>query len=436
MNLNRIVRAGQDRHPIAMFLLLGCTVAIAACGGGGGGATGTGGKAAGTGGKAAGTGGSASGTGGSMGTGGVTNPPPPVDGGSDAPVSSDAPADAPPLPCIIDGGDASGDCCPDDPLKTQPGACGCGVPDDDADYDLTPDCHDGCPNDPTKIVPGVCGCFIAETDTDHDGTPDCHDGCIQNPALQTPGLCGCALPDSAAPLCLAHRYRFDDGAAGDAGASNMVRDSVGTAHGTAMNVTLNGSGTLTLAGGVSDQYVSLPSGIISALGNSATFEAWITWTGPIASWQRVFDFGANDSPTPGGQGTGTAFVFFTPNSPTGVPLLSVNTVGLTEVLGATSFPQGLNGTQPHYVACVIDGGVAGDGGRTPSASIYIDGALVRTTTSISTLSGLNDIYNWLGRSQFISDTEFAGTYYDFRIHSSAMTAQQISASFTAGPDVP
>ena len=410
MNLNRIVRAGQDRHPIAMFLLLGCTVAIAACGGGGGGATGTGGKAAGTGGKAAGTGGSASGTGGSMGTGGVTTPPPPVD-----------------------GGDASGDCCPDDPLKTQPGACGCGVPDDDSDYDMTPDCHDACPGDPSKAAPGACGCYVADTDTDTDGTPDCHDACPRNPARQTLGLCGCALPDTAAPLCLAHRYRFDDGGAGDAGAGNMVRDSVGTAHGTAMNVTLNGSGTLTLAGGISDQYVSLPSGIISALGNSATFEAWFTWTGPTASWERVFDFGS--SGTAGQQSAaGTAFVFFTPNNALGVPFLSVNTVGLTEVSGTTSLSQ--NGAQPHHVACVIDGGSAGDGGTAATVALYIDGALIGRVPSLSTLSGLDDVNNWLGRSQFAADTDFQGTYYDFRIHSSAMTQAQISASFTAGPDAP
>jgi hypothetical protein len=435
MNLNRVARAGQDRHPFAMFMLLACAVAVAACSSGGGGG-GTGGR--GTGGTAAGTGGRGMG---GAGTGGA-----PVDA-SDAPISSDTAMDTPPLACIIDGGDASGDCCPDDPLKTQPGACGCGVPDDDSDYDLTPNCNDMCPDDPTKIVPGVCGCFIAETDTDNDGTPDCRDGCPKNPALQAPGLCGCALPDTAAPLCLAHRYRFDDGSPADggvgdggAGATTMVRDSVGTAHGTAVNVTLTGTGTLTLAGLASDQYVSLPSGIISGLGNSATFEAWITWNDLGGNWQRVFDFGASE--VPGGQGTGQAFVFFTPRSGLAAgnfTLLSVNTVGLTEVAGTTIFPPGpLVGDAgqpgPHHLACVIDGG-AGDAGA-PSAAVYVDGVLTGRTTSISTLSGLNDANNWLGRSQFLPDPEFAGTYYDFRIHSIAMTQQQISASFAAGPDAP
>jgi hypothetical protein len=355
-------------------------------------------------------------------------------------MSIDAPADAPmdtAGPCIMDadGGYVSGDCCPNDPLKTQPGICGCGTPDTDSDYDGTPDCHDLCPGDPSKIAPGVCGCFIADTDTDHDGTPDCIDGCPLNPALQTAGLCGCALPDTAAPFCLAHRYSFDDGSSSSA--STTVADSVGTANGTASNVTLSGTGSLTVVQqpiGQPAQYVTLPRGIISGLGNSATFEAWVTWTGTGGAWQRVFDFGTNDSATPGGQGIGTAFVFFTPSS--GLAgngtLLSVNTVGLTEVMGTAFFPVGLNAGQPHHLACVING-AAGDGGS-GSASVYIDGTLIGSTPLTSTLSGLNDANNWLGRSQFVADAAFSGTYYEFRIHSSALTQAQINASIAAGPD--
>jgi uncharacterized protein len=55
---------------------------------------------------------------------------------------------------------------------------------------------------------------------------------------------------------------------------------------------------------------------------------------------------------------------------------------------------------------------------------------------VSSLSQLRDVNNWLGRSQFILDPEFAGTYYDFRIYSTALTQAQISASLAAGPDAP
>mgnify|MGYP001565683376 CR=1 FL=1 len=44
-----------------------------------------------------------------------------------------------------------------------PSRCGWCVPDTDSDGDGTPDCHDGCPNDPNKSAPGDCGCGVADT---------------------------------------------------------------------------------------------------------------------------------------------------------------------------------------------------------------------------------------------------------------------------------
>jgi choice-of-anchor B domain-containing protein len=75
----------------------------------------------------------------------------------------------------LDGdGTANGsDGCPSDPLKTAPGACGCGTADTDGDGDGTPNCFDGCPSDPAKIAAGQCGCGTADTDVDADGLADC-----------------------------------------------------------------------------------------------------------------------------------------------------------------------------------------------------------------------------------------------------------------------
>jgi hypothetical protein len=152
------------------------------------------------------------------------------------------------------------DACPDDPNKTEPGICGCGIPDVDSDNDGTLDCKDncptvanadqkdsdndgigdacdsdrdgdgvdnssdcapddptkfklwtvyvdvdgdghgagtavticgnatlpsgcselgddGCPNDPNKTAPGICDCGIPDVDSDNDGTLDCKDNC-------------------------------------------------------------------------------------------------------------------------------------------------------------------------------------------------------------------------------------------------------------------
>ena len=67
------------------------------------------------------------------------------------------------------------DNCPDDPDKTEPGICGCGEPDSDADGDGSLDCVDACPDDPNKVLAGACGCGASDIDANNNGTPDCND---------------------------------------------------------------------------------------------------------------------------------------------------------------------------------------------------------------------------------------------------------------------
>ncbi|HEY4015855.1 MAG TPA: LamG-like jellyroll fold domain-containing protein [Polyangiaceae bacterium] len=360
--------------------------------------------------------------------------------GADA-LGSDATSVDAALPCIIDGGDASGDCCPDDPNKTQPGVCGCGVSDFDSDGDGVPDCLDGCPFDATKTAPGVCGCGTPDVDTDGDGVLDCLDGCPKNAMMTAPGVCGCGGPDNT-PLCLVHRYSFKDGPAADAGATDagagttVVSDSIGHADGTAVNVTLTGAGSVTLAGTTSNQYISLPSGIISALGDNATFEAFLTW--PVAGglWQRIFDFGSSTGGA-GMQGNGTAFLFVTPLGGPGVMLASFLNGGLSEADSTVVFP---NDALIHEMALVMssppsDGGAAPVDGGGPTMLLYVDGVLKASAPLANQLSVLPDVNNWLGRSQFAADPGIAATYYEFRIYSAARTAQELLTSTGLGHDV-
>ena len=88
------------------------------------------------------------------------------------------------------------DGCPNDPNKTEPGSCGCGIDETDSDSDGTADCNDGCPNDPNKTEPGMCGCGVDETDSDSDGTADCNDNCPSDPNKTEPGMCGCGVDDT------------------------------------------------------------------------------------------------------------------------------------------------------------------------------------------------------------------------------------------------
>jgi len=65
---------------------------------------------------------------------------------------------------------------PDTP-KPYTGAKPTAPTDTDSDGDGTPNATDGCPNDPLKSQPGICGCGTPDTDSDGDGTPDCRDQC-------------------------------------------------------------------------------------------------------------------------------------------------------------------------------------------------------------------------------------------------------------------
>ncbi len=91
-------------------------------------------------------------------------------GGSSAPTVAAAP----------DGREAPGVArCPEDDAKTEPGVCGCGVPESTADIDGDGvfDCvdDDTCPGDDSKTAPGVCGCGVPEgtEDVDGDGVVEC-----------------------------------------------------------------------------------------------------------------------------------------------------------------------------------------------------------------------------------------------------------------------
>ena len=117
-------------------------------------------------------------------------------------------------------GTCDADDCPNDPLKTTPGECGCGVSDVLQDYYVDADgdgygagvaipgfiCDppantvtnntDACPADPDKQAAGVCGCGNADTDTDADGAADCIDACPLDPLKTNAGTCGCGVADT------------------------------------------------------------------------------------------------------------------------------------------------------------------------------------------------------------------------------------------------
>ena len=116
-------------------------------------------------------------------------------------------------------GDGTPDCndqCPDDPLKTEPGACGCGQADIDSDGDGTPDCSDQCPNDPLKTEPGACGCGQADIDSDGDGTADCNDQCPNDADNDADGDGVCGDEDNCPAVYNPNQADADNDGVGDA----------------------------------------------------------------------------------------------------------------------------------------------------------------------------------------------------------------------------
>ncbi len=229
----------------------------------------------------------------------------------------------------------------------------------------------------------------------------------------------------ARPLDLVHRYPF----------TGTSDDVVGGAHGALTNFTGTSAytnGTLVLGNDGSQRsnsggdYVNLPNGMISSLGTNATFECWFTWNGPGASnWQRIFDFGLSD----GGENTapGAAnvpYIFLTPYS------------GGNTIFGYQVSPPRQERRITYNVAHALGGEthsvVVWDGER-GTVSMYLDGVFAGSGALHMQLSDLNDLNNWLGRSQF-NDPYLTGAYNEFRIWSGAMTEADVLASFVSGPD--
>ncbi|HEX2871470.1 MAG TPA: LamG domain-containing protein [Polyangiaceae bacterium] len=241
-------------------------------------------------------------------------------------------------------------------------------------------------------------------------------------------------PKNPLASSLLHRYSFN-------GLGNIAHDSIGAAPGPIVNASLTGTGSLTLAGQHSLEYVNLPNDIISGL-NDATFEAWLTWGGGGGPWQRIFDFGnsggGEDMPvvipgTTSSTYSGTTYLFLTANAASdsnrgleaGLRVAySLKGVGDEDVCSGTeSLPTGV----PTHVAVVVDS-------KAQTIALYQDGALLNECQLSRPLSDIDDVNNWLGRSNFTADADLDASYDEFRIYTAALTAEQVADSFKFGPD--
>ena len=152
-----------------------------------------------------------------------------------------------------------------------------------------------------------------------------------------------------------------------------------------------------------NQYVSLPAGV----GGLRTFAAWVKWAGGN-DWQRLFDFGGND----------TRYAMLTTKSGSGLLHFEItpNGSGETRVLES---PNPLPVNVWTHVAVTLDG---------RQAVLYVNGQAVAVNASVNLLpSDVAGSANYLGRSQFSADPYLGGELGSVEISSATLPIETITA---------
>ena len=209
-----------------------------------------------------------------------------------------------------------------------------------------------------------------------------------------------ATPFNSAPTLLAW-LRFDE----TNGAT--AADSVGWRNGSLVNGPAWAGGLIDNAvelDGV-DDYIGLPSGAVSNIGN-CTIAAWVRLDS-AGAWSRVFDFGA---------GT-TNYMFLSPRSG------ASNTVRFAITTSGNAGEKRIDGALPlatgtwTHVAVSLLGSIG---------ILYVDGVEVGRNEALSLKpSNLgNTTQNWIGRSQY-ADPYLDGRVDDFRIYGGALNAASV-----------
>jgi hypothetical protein len=222
-------------------------------------------------------------------------------------------------------------------------------------------------------------------------------------------------PVDALRAALAHRYDL-------AGAGNTAADSVGDADGFVWNTVLGGQGFVRLIG--TDQYVSLPNGLLSS-SNDKTLEAWLTWRGGLDG-QHIFDFGISNLGELN-QGSGVSYLFLAASDqgPMAVAFSTNGAAAEVRLNGTVPLPRG---TLTH-VAVVIDSG-------RDTLSLYLNGTPHATTPLLARLASISDLNMWIGRSQDAGDPSLDADVTEFRIYDQPLDADQVALSYRLGPDIP
>jgi len=226
------------------------------------------------------------------------------------------------------------------------------------------------------------------------------------------------------PATLVHRYSFGETS------GSTVADSVGGAawNGTLPNGGTFSSGQLQLTAS-SSQYVQLPAGILSNY-TAVTIEAWASFPGTLPGSCFLFGFGNISG------NTGYNYIFCQPKDGR-IAITPSNYSG--EQNTSPSPSSNWSGQSNLHVTAVFN---------PPQGylTLYTNGVLVAANYSVTTsLSSVNDLFSYIGRSLYSGDSYMNLNLDEFRIYSGALSASAISAADALGanqllpaslPDVP
>lgn len=233
---------------------------------------------------------------------------------------------------------------------------------------------------------------------------------------------------SAAQAGLIHRYNFNETS------GTTVHDLVGTANGEIKGNGggFTGTGLLQLPGGTGSAepaatiagYVDLPNHIINVL-NKITIETWVTWDS-VSAWQRIFDFGTSQGGEDISDGNGN-YIFLSPAGDANLRFAFRDPATGNELTQLTA-PKPLETATPICITVTYDPAAN-------TARMYSNAVLLVTGPAAIPLQNINDVNNWLGRSQW-NDAMFAGSYDEFRIYDNALSPLEVAASYVSGTETP
>lgn len=219
---------------------------------------------------------------------------------------------------------------------------------------------------------------------------------------------------------ITHRYSFNEPATGGA-----ARDAAGNVDAKLKGAAAVADGKLVLKNEnkASDDaalsYLELAAPVLPKSG-SASLVVWFSAT-EAGAYSRVLDIGDKEG------GEGQAFIYLSPRT---ADDLSRAAITATDAASKTAMDnERLDDGKPHMVAIVIDG-------TAKKLHTFIDGKEPKPAEDLgaNTLDKVRGVHGWIGRSSFDQDPGLSGSIDELRIYDHALTGEEATTAFKAGPD--